>query len=85
MLVAFGVSSLLVASSVWGPVLAHVLSGLRGTAAIAASGLIVVLAASGFIAIGGARVRPVAFVFAAAIALGVLTLLSRISWVGERF
>jgi len=69
----------------WRPVLAGVLSELRATAAIAASGLILALAALGFVAVTGPRRRPVALLFAAAVALGALTVLSQLSWLGERF
>jgi hypothetical protein len=63
----------------------RLLAELRGTAAVAASGLMLALATLGFIAVRGPRRRPVAVVFGAAVALGALTLLSQLSWLGEHF
>ena len=79
-LAAIGVSS-----TEWGAVLTRVLSELRSTAGIAASGLSVAFAASVFVLIAGPHRRPVAVVFATTVALGALTLLCQVSWLGEHF
>jgi hypothetical protein len=68
-----------------GPLVARLLSGLRGPAAVAVSGLMLALAALGFITLKGPRRRSVAVLFGAAVALGALTLLSQLSWLGEHF
>ena len=85
-LFALGVLSAIVVSSTdWGALLTRVLSELRSSAAIVASVLSVGFAASVFVLIAGPHRRPVAVVFATTIALGALTLLCQVSWLGEHF
>ncbi len=85
-LFALGILAVVVVSSTeWGAVLTRVLSELRSAAAIAASGLSVAFAASVFVLIAGPHRRPVAVVFATTVALGALTLLCQVSWLGEHF
>lgn len=62
-----------------------ILAQLRGAPAAATSGMVVVVAALGFVVVTGRGRRPAAVVFGAAVALGALTLLSHVSWLGERF
>jgi hypothetical protein len=85
-LYALGVlAAVVVSSTEWGAVLRRVLSDLRSSASIGISSLIVVLAALAFIAIAGPHRWPVAVVFATTAALGALTLLCQVSWLGEHF
>ncbi len=85
-LFALGVlSAVVVSSTERGAVLTRVLSELRSAGAIAARDLSVAFAASVFVPIAGPHRRPVAVVFATTVALGALTLLCQVSWLGEHF
>lgn len=62
-----------------------ILAQLRSAPAATMTGIAVVVATFGFVLVRGQARRPVALVFGAAVALAALTLLSQVSWLGERF
>jgi len=61
------------------------LAQLRSFPVAATSGIAVAVAALGFVLVTGRAQRPVALAFGAAVALAALTVLSQLSWLGERF
>jgi len=62
-----------------------ILAQLRSASAAATSGIAVLVTALGFVLVTGRAQRPVALAFGAAVALAALTVLSQLSWLGERF
>jgi len=62
-----------------------ILAQLRSVPVAATSGIAVAVAALGFVLVTGRAQRPVAVAFGAAVALAALTVLSQLSWLGERF
>jgi len=62
-----------------------ILAQLRSVPVAATSAIAVAVAALGFVLVTGRAQRPVAMAFGAAVALAALTVLSQLSWLGERF
>lgn len=62
-----------------------ILAHLRSAPVAATSGIAVAVAALGFVLVTGRAERPVSLAFGAAVALAALTVLSQLSWLGERF
>ena len=62
-----------------------ILAQLSSVPVAATSGIAVAVAALGFVLATGRAQRPVALAFGAAVALAALTVLSQLSWLGERF
>ena len=62
-----------------------ILAQLRSFPVVTTSGIAVAVAALGFVLVTGRAQRPVALAFGAAVALAALTVLSQLSWLGERF